>query len=399
MARNAHAAQPDCRPDGSAQSLMAEDSDEDPEVLAEDQVQETGLKEYMHARTKQRKLAKSTGLPDPFEGNTYRSDDDAFDGNLYRAWAFGLLGKGVHMEWGFKFFGICTIICIQVMAPAAIVFTQYFNLQFGPLFLNTPQKWEVFKPTGTWHGKVSSIMKTCLVLAFLFCFLISAIFMNRKEATQWTKSRLLWRALYHDQNGLVSHHQKIWLLIGAAMNCGLLMLLCCATYLLMYNCDGIIDVVMNIMSLVFLYRLDDLTSDFDFLGEDDWDGKVMQELADSYVLEMPVSSLCESHSRMANSMVLNQPLSSLCTPGTMTSTVQEFVEYNNAVESLDKTGTYDDHYIAAGREFLTLKDFSVLNQGTCCCYTLVHGVLIIFLFLLPLSYAFVGGISKQATAK
>lgn len=250
-------------------------------------------------------------------------------------------------------------------------------------------------------------MKTCLVLAFLFCFLLSAIFMNRKEATQWTKARLLWRALDHRK--LVSPHQKIWLLIGAAMNCGLLMLLCCATYLLMYSCDGAIDVVMNIMSLVFLYRLDDLTSDFDFLGEDDWDGKAMQKLADEMVLNEKVSSLCTQETdnstvkdsvvgilQMANSMVLNQPVSSLCTQRTDENTVKDFVEDNYELETLETSGTYDDHYIAVGKEFLSLKDFSVLNQGTCCCYTLVHGVLIIFLFLLPLSYAFVGGISKQA---
>lgn len=122
MARNAHAAQPDCRPDGSAQSLMAEDSDGDLEVLEE----VYGLKEYMHDETINRKL----------EGDVYCPDE--FDGNLYRAWAFGLLGRGFNKDYGFKFFGICTIICIQVIAPAAIVFTQYFNLKFGPLFLNTP---------------------------------------------------------------------------------------------------------------------------------------------------------------------------------------------------------------------------------------------------------------------
>jgi hypothetical protein len=192
------------------------------------------------------------------------------DGNIYKKWAFfGIFNTSAIASS----MGQVSIFIIQLIAPAAMA-AYYFFVRID---------WAETKfGTGHWHnekdGKLGWI-KALIMVLFLFCFGLNVFNSTQDEEQNWKNSKLLFdlvQAQSKKDTGNV-----LWLWVGAFVNCQAVIFLCVDTWLLMYTCDGPGDAVMNVVALVFLYKMDDVDSDLVFLGESDWDGGVMGTLLEN----------------------------------------------------------------------------------------------------------------------
>lgn len=302
---------------------------------------------------------------------------EPLEGNIYKSWAFGLVSLGTVSG-----FGMVVIFLIQVTAPFAIAYTYYHELgihSLHQLSLNTPPKWELTKAEGI-SDKIVSLWKSFLVVCFIICMLLNAIEQNRAEALSWTKSKLFWDALAYKFPDLYSmgamNGLPGGLELGAVLNCYMLIVVSSVTFILMYFCGNLVDVVMNIMALMFIYRLDDLDSEFVFFGNTDWNQDTMGKIASVVVMVQSDGKYAEG--------------------GRAFEDILEEQKRADPHAEFDDVGSYDPYYQELAKQEFGLNNCFIWGQ--CCCFTLTSIFLWVAIFAFPAIYLGVAGIAAPETA-
>jgi hypothetical protein len=227
---------------------------------------------------------------------------DALPGNLFCLGAFGdiIPEKAVcfssqNLKAYSKYMGCVLIIIIQLCAPCLLFFSRM------PGNMGIPDEsafvWDCHPLFGTREvecpsGKPSSEVKLfddwdhiattkALGIIFILTFILNGLFVVMEEQKTWrdlynTFKYLDWKNESFDAPG------EFWLFFGALVNCWVVIWSCLDMYVVVGASESPQDLLLDALGLLFLYRLDDIGGDLQFIDADDWPGRriawIYQEL-------------------------------------------------------------------------------------------------------------------------
>jgi len=192
-------------------------------------------------------------------------------GNIYRIWAFG--GLSLHGKtWGDAFPRLCrvvggaTIIIIQYVASPVLCLGQFIGWGVEPRSVLHWSRWHV--SLSDWQGPHAFIK--FIALGFLFCFLTNGMLVLLNEQRSGSKIN---RAFYYLKQHRKKHMYMSFLLIDVVNNCWVVFWCSLASFPIIGSSASAQEVVFNALTVVFLYSIDDVGGDLNFVEADKWPGK------------------------------------------------------------------------------------------------------------------------------
>jgi len=196
---------------------------------------------------------------------------DPLDGDIYRCRAFGILQTPSANDFSFyslvrgngwprisKMFGAILICLIQILGPpitlwSLVMVKGEFSIGLGQWF----QSLEVFRT------KLLALLLSSLLT-------IHCSFRVDAEAISWLKAKQVFDYLNCSER---SNMHGWVLLLGACTNCYVYVGCCCCTLVALGQTESPKDVLFDAVAIIFLFKLDDLTSDLGLISLEDWPGK------------------------------------------------------------------------------------------------------------------------------
>mmetsp|Transcript_41819 Transcript_41819/g.75934 ORF Transcript_41819/g.75934 Transcript_41819/m.75934 type:complete len:402 (-) Transcript_41819:110-1315(-) len=196
----------------------------------------------------------------------HEGDPTPIPGNIYRYLAFVRFGKrGVTdlpgdpslldlprkpFNYCMMHVGIVFVALVQVLAPAAILISSLKDLagQYNP------HAWE--------HYDWNQWLIVILAWAFLFLFILSTFFQISQEVDASRMCCRLARGLHHLDQPVC----KCMLLLDAWINGYVAVVVSAVMFVVLYQEERAINVLLDALSLAFLNNIDDIASDLGFLG-------------------------------------------------------------------------------------------------------------------------------------
>mmetsp|Transcript_28307 Transcript_28307/g.65479 ORF Transcript_28307/g.65479 Transcript_28307/m.65479 type:complete len:399 (+) Transcript_28307:82-1278(+) len=196
----------------------------------------------------------------------HEAEPSPIAGNIYRYLAFVQFGKrGVTdlegnpslmdlprkpFNYCMMHIGIAFVALVQVLAPAAILISSMKDLagQYNP------HAWEEYD----WNQWLIVI----LAWAFLFLFILSTYFQISQEVDASRQCCRMARALHHLDQPVC----KCMLIVDAWINGYVAVVVSAVMFVVLYQEERAINVLLDALSLAFLNNIDDIASDLGFLG-------------------------------------------------------------------------------------------------------------------------------------
>lgn len=190
---------------------------------------------------------------------------EAIDGNIYKLFAFAPFGYNKQkaadgatlfnapesrFEQCLLMAGLFLVILIQTFGPIAILATK------------GPDLFALWNPGGCRKNTYSQWIIMLLAWAFLFCFILMVYIDTTSESKLCAKMCRL-------ATGLKGLGHNIWpsmLIVDAFVNSFASIALSLSLFVILFQEEDAQGVIFDAMSLAFLLKIDDLSSDFGFLG-------------------------------------------------------------------------------------------------------------------------------------
>lgn len=189
---------------------------------------------------------------------------DELPGNIYRIAAFGgLKAEGVRRaSKNARIFGCVLVFIIQTCGPFFIFLNTAFSIGI------TPERrimWEKWDPSlDDWKHIPTTKLISMIAISL---FAVNALFYTLSEKDAWLGSMKIYRLQHHfGGKGIAC------LYVDAAVNCWVV--LCCSldACLSIGTAQSPKHVLFCCLALVFLFNLDDVDGNLDFVSDDDWPG-------------------------------------------------------------------------------------------------------------------------------
>jgi len=187
-------------------------------------------------------------------------DVDEIPGNVFRAWAFGILEFRKRGKYhGLRDLTVILVFLVQVLGPVAVVNHALAGLgQYEGAYYD----WSKFSPSleewsNNWNAN------------FLRMFLLMAYWMNgfismEDSWEDWQRAFLFHGFLSKGSGNNFS------LYVGAFTKCWCTFWCCIATFLIIGQLTGPLDVLYDILGMFFIYGLDSLGGDLNLVSEGSW---------------------------------------------------------------------------------------------------------------------------------
>eukprot|EP00927_Polykrikos_kofoidii_P005018 TRINITY_DN11996_c0_g2_i4.p1 TRINITY_DN11996_c0_g2~~TRINITY_DN11996_c0_g2_i4.p1 ORF type:complete len:343 (+),score=64.60 TRINITY_DN11996_c0_g2_i4:83-1111(+) len=216
------------------------------------------------------------------------------DGNVYKYFVFRHFMEAKHVgddsvfsppegrfDRACMLVGLVCIICIQIIAPIALITTNIF-----PLIRSLRNPFGADAPCNGYMP--SQWMVVILVVCFLFCFVLNAydglVSDMKQMGTIAHICHLMEKGGYKTNNFM--------LVVDALVNTYAAVFLSLSMFTVLYGEQTAQAVVMDSLGMAFVMTIDDLASDFGFLG-DVWDkerlGQFYQGLMDLEAMDAEAS--------------------------------------------------------------------------------------------------------------
>lgn len=211
-------------------------------------------------------IKQDEDTPPPIEGNIYKFFafiDFGFKEHQIAGGATLFQAPGSRKEKALVMLGLGFIMLIQLFAPIAILAT------------SGPKLFGMYDPFSCKHDSYSQWIVRILAWAFLFCFVLSVYLDTIKEKENC-------ETFVELAHGLMRNGHKVhptMLTVDAMVNSFAAIFLSLSLFVILFQESDAQGVVMDAMSLAFLCKIDDLASDFSFLG-DIWDSDKIGVLYD-----------------------------------------------------------------------------------------------------------------------
>jgi len=191
-------------------------------------------------------------------------------GNVYRFWAFGCRKPSL-----LDVISIRMVVIIQILAPITLLYWTGRRIDWARSDVELLK----FIPGSYTHG-LNHVFSIFLELFFIWCIALKCIKTLRSSLDEDVRLHLLFTDLskrYSDP-GILSR-SRFWLLIDrfveAYINISCLM----AMLLLTVMAENPKDVVYDAFGVLFLFNLHRVSGDLAFIGEEDFDSRMIGELA------------------------------------------------------------------------------------------------------------------------
>jgi len=269
---------------------------------------------------------------------------DALPGNIYRLAVMGdifdkadrtasLLEK---VQIYAKMWGLFIIVLIQVLGPPMIFLSRMFG--FGVL-QEQQYKWECcpwyryMHPTMTLDAQQSEIVcgyegthpsevsmfddwahiksTKAMGLLMMTAFILNGLFVLLDERNSWKQIYNTFRYL-DVMNSRFKLKGMSFLYLDSCLNCWVITWSCLDVFLVIGASENPSDVLMNALSLMFLYNLDDIGGDFGFVDVDDWPGARLAWIYKEIVKPCPDDQFDEDKLDFGGSFALSIYGFSLC---------------------------------------------------------------------------------------
>jgi len=208
------------------------------------------------------------------------------EGNIYRVW---YLGTGE--KFTLNSIGLWCIVMIQFLGPIAIgIWAVYEIIGSDDTHLGFGLGDWRYVP-GDEHRGISNVTKRGLSLAFIIVFALNGLAYIWAQAEESVKLTLLLTHLkevnpeFMKKNKLSFH----WRYIGPFLNCWVVIACTLNILLLCLVAESPKDVVYDSLGMIFLFTLDDASSDLAFLTTDMWNSV---EFGKFYYEMLKGSTLC-----------------------------------------------------------------------------------------------------------
>lgn len=194
---------------------------------------------------------------------------EALPGNIYRIGAFGRLAdyraETAHRTFGRVFGWIC-IWMLQVAGPPAIWLSTVFAWGIQNDMSFHWRDWEV----DFYDWRHIALTKS-LALLLQICFVLNGLYVVMGERDDWLRIHTLIRYFKH-HNITMEFKWRGFLYLGAFTNCWVVLWCCADTVVVLGSSQSPKDVLFDALTLLFLYNLDDIGGELDFVSESDWPG-------------------------------------------------------------------------------------------------------------------------------
>jgi len=264
-------------------------ADEDREALAE---QQWVMKQLVLVESTSQFMDKVNRLVD----EDWLGSVEAMPGNMYSIAAFGEIStkkadsnpcSPKSQKIYARFFGLAIIWLIQMGGPPAIFLSSCLGWGVPAGKMWKWKDWEV--DLDDWqHVAVTKMLS----ILFIFGFVLNAIFVILDERAVWKRIDTLFS--YLNEKTEINLSGEFFLYLGAITNCWVVWWCCLDTIVVLGGADSPKDVVFDSLGLLFLYNLDDISGDFGFIDDDDWDGARLGWVHEAMVKQEEVELDCWS---------------------------------------------------------------------------------------------------------
>jgi len=183
-----------------------------------------------------------------------QGDHEPLPGSVYRAKAFGMTFQAHDNTW--CYYLTSYFICVtQIMAPLVILLYTINSIDWSETQFPNFEKWGVGAEEGGWMTFLTRTIGFMLMFAFLCNNVVEA----KDNKNSWKKLRVL--AIVLEEHDSVEINW-CWLYAGAVVHSYVSLLIAADTFLLIMFAETPTDIVMDIVGLVFLFKIDHVAEDF-----------------------------------------------------------------------------------------------------------------------------------------
>eukprot|EP00928_Gymnodinium_smaydae_P003076 TRINITY_DN11101_c0_g1_i3.p1 TRINITY_DN11101_c0_g1~~TRINITY_DN11101_c0_g1_i3.p1 ORF type:complete len:353 (-),score=53.77 TRINITY_DN11101_c0_g1_i3:131-1189(-) len=220
--------------------------------------QQAVIKEVLDVESNAEVLHIAMALP-----SEWLLDADEVPGNLYSAWAFGLLNmRSAGRFHNLRDMSVLLVFLCQFIAPLAVL----DGCVSGFLHTQAAFDFESFEPSfAEWRDNFAP---NSFRLLFLILFWTNGYICIENSREDWFRVKRLF--LYLNKSREVRSRHILY--FGAFMKCWTVSWCCIACYFVVGRFSTSLDVVYDAVGLLFVYALDHLGGDLVLVSEGSWPG-------------------------------------------------------------------------------------------------------------------------------